>query len=297
MKKLLITGASGFIGRYLSSYLRENREYEVYAPSSKELNLIDESSVKDYFRQKSFDIVIHTALYDYIRMNADKTKVLSYNLRMYYNLLNCKEHYGKMIATGSGAEYDKRYPIAEVHEEEIGRSVPVDDYGLSKYIIGMDIEHQADIYNLRLFGVFGYGEDYLSKFISNACCKALKNINISIRQNVYFDYIYVEDLCRLIEKFIEIDKPKFHSYNLCSGLKIDLLSIAEFISTEYMDYKEIWVANKGLGREYSGNNSRIREELGSFKLSDWKTAVKKTYEAYKKNIAYIDYYKLLYGRE
>ena len=56
------------------------------------------------------------------------------------------------------------------------RKVARDAYGFSKYICAQHIERADRIVNLRLFAVFGAYEDYTVRFISNACCRALKRI-------------------------------------------------------------------------------------------------------------------------
>ena len=43
MKKILILGSGGFIGRNLYEYLSENTNYSISAPSSLELNAADEN--------------------------------------------------------------------------------------------------------------------------------------------------------------------------------------------------------------------------------------------------------------
>lgn len=59
-KKILLTGGSGFIGRnILESFLAE--KYDIYHPSRQELNLTDYDCVKSYFKDKTFDVVFHSA--------------------------------------------------------------------------------------------------------------------------------------------------------------------------------------------------------------------------------------------
>ncbi len=55
---------------------------------------------------------------------------------------------------------------------------------------------------LRLFGVFGPHEDYAIRFISNAICKALFGLPITLRQNRTFSYLFIDDLGPIVERFL-----------------------------------------------------------------------------------------------
>ena len=59
MKKLLITGASGFVGSRVVA--RWRNEYAVLAPSHAELDITDRESVNSYFMLHSPDVVVHLA--------------------------------------------------------------------------------------------------------------------------------------------------------------------------------------------------------------------------------------------
>ena len=225
MKKVLITGGTGFVGRNTREYL-EQRKYIVYAPSSRQLDCIDEKAVKEHLNTNYYDVIVHLASYgDGIDKTKDGKKSLEYNLRIFMNFAKYSDLYGRMIYTGSGAEYDKRYPIEMVKEEDlITHTIPTDHYGLMKYLINQMIEKSDNIYNLRLFGIFGKYEHWKTKFISNLCCKSLKGLPLSIRKNCYFDYLWIDDFCRMLEKFMELEKPLYHVYNAVryrlAGLKI-----------------------------------------------------------------------------
>jgi dTDP-4-dehydrorhamnose reductase len=57
--RILITGGSGFIGRHLAEQLAGT--YEVSAPSSAELDLLNEQKVREYLDARRFDVIVHTA--------------------------------------------------------------------------------------------------------------------------------------------------------------------------------------------------------------------------------------------
>ena len=59
MKKLLVSGASGFVGSRAAKFYRE--KYEIYAPSHREMDITDEESVYAVFEGFRPDYVVHCA--------------------------------------------------------------------------------------------------------------------------------------------------------------------------------------------------------------------------------------------
>lgn len=63
MKKVLVTGASRGIGKAIA--LKFNTEgYEVYTPTRQELDLLNETSIRDYIennKNKRFDVIVNNA--------------------------------------------------------------------------------------------------------------------------------------------------------------------------------------------------------------------------------------------
>ena len=293
-KKILITGASGFVGRNVKEYLEQTEKYEIYAPTSSELNCLDEQAVVSCLKQYNFDYVLHFAVYgDAIDKTKDGSKTLEYNLRIYLNFARNAHLFGRMYYTGSGAEYDKRYPICSVTEEEIGKTLPTDAYGLLKYTVGQMIERSENIHNFRLFGIYGKYEDYPTKFISNVCCKAIKNVGLSIRQNVYFDYLWVEDFCRMIELFLE-KKPQYHTYNMVSGTRISLREICDMVRKISGRDLPVYVCREGTANEYTASNERFRKECPDFVYTAPEVAIERLYRWYEQKEEQIDLYRLLY---
>lgn len=59
MKRMLITGASGFVGSRIAAYYKER--YEIMAPTHSIMDITDEGSVFQYFLAYKPDIVVHCA--------------------------------------------------------------------------------------------------------------------------------------------------------------------------------------------------------------------------------------------
>ena len=282
MKRILITGANGFIGRNLKESL--SCEYDIFAPTRLELNLLDGKQVETYLKKNNFDIVVHAAnCNDFKNKNISGYDVLKQNLTMFFNLERCQIYYEKMLYFGSGAEYDMENYIPNMNEDYFGMHIPKDDYGLSKYIMAKTSLQNNNIYDLVLFGVYGKYEEWERRFISSNIYNLLTGKPMTINQNRKFDYLFVEDLVAIVRWFIE-EKPMQKRYNVCTGNPIDLLSIAKTINTISTKENEIRIFNKGMGIEYSGDNSRLLHEMGDFTFTELEIGVKRLWDFFLDNI-------------
>ena len=281
LRTIFVTGSRGFIGRNVVEFFKNS--YNILAPSHDELNLLSQENVDKFFRENKIDYVIHCANIGGNRKAEDGPEVVERNLRMFFNLSKNKKHFKKMIHFGSGAEYSKDVMPPMVKESDFDKAIPQDYYGFSKYIISKYIENTDNIYCLRLFGVFGPYEDYAYKFISNSILKNILQMPIKIMQNVYFDWLYVEDLMNLISHFL-INNPCNHVYNVTTGKTTDLISIAKIINN-LSDFKsEIIIVNEGLNKEYSGNNQLLMDELKNYEFMDMEKSIKKLFKYYTSNL-------------
>ena len=107
MRKLLVTGTSGFIGRNIVES-RLSERWDVYAPRRAELDLLDEEAVTAYLAKGRFDAIIHAAVKPTHRAAKDRDQTLNSNLRMFLNIAKNRDYFGKLIVTGSGSIYDSR---------------------------------------------------------------------------------------------------------------------------------------------------------------------------------------------
>ena len=286
MKRVLLTGSGGFIGRHLLEQL--SASYDIAAPTSRELDLTHAEPVESYLRKNDFDVVVHAATWNAtVNSTKDLNLVLEKNLAMFFNLARMHERYGKLIYYGSGAEYDQEHYVPRMREEYFDTHVPVDQYGFSKYIMAKHTESATNIVDLRVFGCFGPYEDWELRFISNALCKSLHGLPITIKQNVLFDYLWVDDLVRITDWFMSHDNRHKH-YNACTGRSVDLLSLARLIQKVLGMDVPIQLAQSGLKPEYSGDNSLLLAELPDFKFTDLEESVRRLAKYYADNLDRID---------
>lgn len=278
--KILLTGASGFIGRAFLNAWKD--KYELLAPSHKQLDLLDAGSVESYIRNNRFDLILHTANTNNIVHAELADFQLDYNLRMFCNLEKCKDYYGKMFYFGSGAEYDMLHYAPNMKESYFGSYVPSDPYGFSKYLMSKISEKSDNIYDFRLFGVYGIGEEWKRRFISNMIYQALNKTEMRMDRNMMFDYLYIDDLIASIERIIDTT-PDYHNYNLCSGKVVSLRDLADIIREETGSNADIVMNSTDWKKEYSGDNRRFVSEFGDIVCTPVRDSIRFMVKYYSDN--------------
>jgi GDP-L-fucose synthase len=256
--RVLVTGSSGFIGRNLVEHLFP--AHEVLAPGHGDLDLVDDASVARYLEGARVDVVVHCATKPGHRNAKDPAGLLEANTRMFANLTRQLDLCGRVVLLTSGLSYDQRFYAPKMPEERFGLRVPADEGGFSKYLCGRIAEGIPGAVELRPFGVFGPHEDWEIRFISNAICKTLFDLPITLRQDRLFDYVWVGDLCEVIGRAVAGDLPS-GAYNVTPDDAVPLRVLAEKVRSASGKDVEIQVAQAGMGVEYSGSNAKLRAAL------------------------------------
>jgi nucleoside-diphosphate-sugar epimerase len=221
--KILITGGSGYIA--ISIYQVLCKKYDVTLVTKNDLNLTRIDEVKHYFKNKYFDLVIHTAVKGGHRLNPlEGPDVVLANLLMYNNLMSCRDKFNRLIHFGSGAEDKADTP-----------------YGFSKHIINQLMKLDPKSINVKIYAVFDENE-LDTRFIKSNILRYINQENIIIHQDKKMDFFYMKDLVSLVEWLINQREEEFHIKEInCSYLeKYTLIQIAEMINS-LDNYKEPFV--------------------------------------------------------
>jgi GDP-L-fucose synthase len=230
--KILITGGKGFIANEIYNKLKN--KYYIYNPGREELNLLDKNNIKKYFESNIiYDLVIHTAIKGGNQSQNDSINIFYDNLKMFYNLLEYKNKFLKLINFSSGAIYNRNFDING--ENNLITSNPDDYYGFSKNIIDRLILNIDNFYNIRIFNVFSKNEKE-SRFIKTCINNIEKKKNIIIDNDRYFDFFYIDDLIKVIEYYLN-NNNLIKDIDLCYNKKYKLSEIAKIIINENNNIK------------------------------------------------------------
>ena len=268
MEKILILGGTGFIGKSLKELFSEDqKQYQIFSPTRKELNITKYEECYSYLKRIKPDIIIHAS----VDINSVENSVGMLN-----NILANKRFFGKLIFLGSGGEYNPRLYQPLMKEDFTKNSYPENGYYLSKFICGREIEFSEieNIFNLRIFGIYGPYELYQKRFISNNICRVLSGLPISLNRDMNFDYLYIDDLFKIIKIFINNNSLNYKTYNVCSGKPIKLSYLANQIKEIMNVKKEIIIKNEGLNPEYSGDPGRLLKEIGHYNFIKHSDSIK-----------------------
>jgi UDP-glucose 4-epimerase len=276
--RVLVTGGSGFIGRNLAAQLCGRHAVET--PSRTELNLLDAAAVQAYLKARRFDVVVHAATEGVSRQRSGGPSLVENNCRMFFHLARNADTFGRMLFLSSGAVYDQAHWQRGMSEDYFDRYVPSDAYGFSKYVCARAAMAMDKVIELRVFGVFGPHEDWQVRFVSNACCRALWGLPIVIHRNVRFDYLDVEDLGLIVERFLD-KELHYRQYNACRGTAFEIRALAEKVAAISGRHTPILIEREEPGNEYSGDNTRLMSELPAWRFREIDESLERLYRWYE----------------
>lgn len=213
IKKILITGSNGFIGKNLVEFY--TNKYEV-------LTLNRQDNIEDKLKQNP-DVIINTAVSIYEIDSMFNTNVLLVNTILEYIKANNK----KLIQIGSSAEYGKK----DKPTKESDFLEPVTFYAGTKAASSLMCQSYAKEFNLPIFiirpySVYGnYEKSYrLFPRLVNAFTKQYD----MVLTEGYHDFIYIKDFIRGLNLFVENDfENKGDIVNLGSGNQISNFDVLQ----------------------------------------------------------------------
>lgn len=237
--KILVVGASGFLGGKVYDFLKKNNTYEVlgtYCSNKKQglysLDITNFSNMKEFFSKEVFDVVIWLAGSKNLarcEQSIDYAKKLNFepikNLLQIFERLN-KEPYLVYISTdyvfeGSGGDYT-----------DICLPNPKTNYGASKALAEKEINMQYNNFAIiRTSAVMAKGGNFFEWII-----RSLKEQKcIELYTNTYFTPTPAEYLIENLE-YIML-KKYFGIFHICGNLKVNRLEFAQFLKSLSIDFK------------------------------------------------------------
>jgi nucleoside-diphosphate-sugar epimerase len=290
VKRVLVTGGSGFLGRHVLDSLIQCG-FEVHATSrgallatdvqTHNVDLFDGSAVSDLLEDVRPSHLVHLAWYtkppEYWQspINADWVKLS-------LNLLEAFVHAGgaRFVGAGTCAEYEWGSPILA---ENATPELPATPYGKAKLSLchsGKEMAQRAGIGFVwaRLFFLFGPHERE-ERFVPSIVDALLRGRRAHCRNgDLERDFLYVEDAGRAIAALTDSDV--YGPVNIASGIGYRLEHIARRIGAAMELQEMVDVDATGVDVAQPAcivaNIDRLANEIGWSPRFDLSTAIERT---------------------
>jgi nucleoside-diphosphate-sugar epimerase len=297
MKKVLLTGASGFIGRHCIDPLLE-RGYEVHAVSSgsdgkaapgiewHRANLLEPGRAQGLVREIDPSHLLHLAWFvvpGQLIASPENYAWVSSSL----DLVRAFVQQGgeRLTVSGSGYEYDWSYGYCS---EDLTPAVPDTVYGACKQGLNLLVQSMAGQDDLsvawgRVFFLYGPGE-HPGRLVSSVINSLLDGDPARCSHGRQIrDYLHVQDVADGLVALL--DSQVEGSVNVSSGQPVTLreivLTIGRILDREDLIQLGALPARANDTPLVVGNNSRLLNEVGWTRQLDLEAGLRQTIDWWK----------------
>lgn len=251
--KILVTGASGMVGRALVHELYEIRGCNhVLAPMHSELDLTDVNQVENYFAENKPEFVFHAAakVGGICANDAAPAEFIVQNLRMQTNVITLSAKYGveRLLFFGSSCAYPK-FAACPVQEsslltgelENTNRAYAIAKIAGIEMCDAFRIQHGCDFVSCMPTNLYGIGDHYhlenshvlpgMIRRIHEAAARGADSVTLWGTGEPTREFLWVDDLATAAIRIMTCDvAPRL--VNITSGEEVRLSTLAQIIKTE-----------------------------------------------------------------
>jgi len=275
----VVTGAQGFIGKYLCETLVKEGHIviEVDKKNSKEQNILNiNSSFFKWLAKQKIDLIINLAAIARVRDSVENPDLAMENVNIIYNMMEFarKNKIKKFIFSSSRETYGN-IDIRSYKEIE-GRHYNAESpYAMSKLcgeamIIAWNKCYKMKGIIIRLSNVFG-NHDPNDRFIPRMFNKIPKGKTVEIYgKDKAMDFTDIDDcisgIISIIKNYNKLSKEKLPIFNVAYGRAEKLLDVAQYIKDKLGSKSKIRIK-----KNHVGEVVYYKAEISKFqKLTGWK---------------------------
>lgn len=306
--KILVTGASGFVGACLAENLvSEGKEVAVVTRNIDkawrlnkikksikvyDIDLCNEDSVNNMINDFKPNNVFHLATYGGYYFQDDDRQILINNIFSTFNLINSLKNisFDSFINASSSSEYGMKKK--DMSEKDI--LAPINTYGVSKatstlYCRMMASNLNMPIATVRLFSPFGYYEDK-SRLFSSVILSCINNKNPKLASGeAVRDFIFIEDAVEMMKEVSSLTNIRGNIYNCGTGKQHSVKEAAEtIVKASGKNLAPEWgilKSRKSDTNKWQADMSLVFKELSWRPKYTLEAGVRKAYKWYEENIS------------
>ena len=298
MRKILVLGGNGFLGRNLCKYLADCGEkvysFDMSMPevADNRIEYIAGDFFDDYTMEetvKGMDVIYH-AICTLNPGNSNEKCILGYERDFVQTAKLCsylKDTECRMIFFSSGGTVYGNQEVQPITEDAV--PVPINHYGNLKLCIEntmrtFNFQMKKNMLIARISNPYGPGQDYHKGvgFIDAAIKHTIAGETIEIwgDGNVVRDYIYIDDLCRMLYALIEYHGD-IEVFNLSSNTGVSQNDIVDILKQIDPAVKVAYKPGRSVdAKKIILDNSRIHS-ICDFEMVSIEEGIKRYYDYIK----------------